>query len=617
MKNLIILVLTVTLLFVNTLLQAQCYDLSTGADTMGFENNEMADFNLWKIDDTNGNDTTWERSTIPNAYTGDYMIIIRQYNEDWLFSKCFEFDTGKFYDIKFWYNMRYPEVDNQDLMICIGNDTNSNSMNDTIYILNDIEWYAYYWSDTILTFKVSYPDNYYIGWYASGPTYYPVTGIYMDDIIVREHDCSSLSVELGNDTTICAGDSLLLDAGSGFENYSWSTGADSETIKVDSGIFYVEVTDQYGCIAYDTITVDYYYLPNDELIIEDDTVFCLGDSVVLSIELENANCNDYHIYWFQNYYFWNIDSINTIKTTDFYTYIITDTNSKCYKYSDTIWVTAKEPFSNEEICLVTLDDEGYNKIVWEKTSGKRTKEFKIYRESYQADSFGHIGTVAFNSMSTFTDTTSEPEKRFYRYKISVIDSCDNESSLSGFHITLHLSINGGMGNNINLSWNHYYGFWYNTYRIYRGTDPDSMSQIDSLPYTNSTYTDTDPPQGDVYYQIEAKRLVACNPTRGEYCSTLSNFVDNKNISLKNNDWDSDINIYPNPFTTTINLEIKGFNENEETIFELYNTIGNKVFSKSINSNGLFSIDVSMLAVGVYLCRVVNNNNLIRKQIIKL
>ncbi len=76
-------------------------------------------------------------------------------------------------------------------------------------------------------------------------------------------------------------------------------------------------------------------------------------------------------------------------------------------------------------------------------------------------------------------------------------------------------------------------------------------------------------------------------------------------------------IFPNPFTTTINLEIKGFNEDGETIFELYNTIGNKVFSKSINSTGLFSIDVSMLPVGIYLCRVVNNNNLIRKKIIKL
>ncbi len=160
-----------------------------------------------------------------------------------------------------------------------------------------------------------------------------------------------------------------------------------------------------------------------------------------------------------------------------------------------------------------------------------------------------------------------------------------------------------MGNNINLSWNYYYGFWYNTYRIYRGTDPDSMSQIDSLPYTNSTYTDTDPPQGDVYYQVEAKRLIACNPTRGSYSSTLSNFVDNKNISIKNNDFDSDINIYPNPTNGLVYID---FNKYSIYKIELFNSQLKTIIHKNV-SNDNYKIDISGYPKGIYFLKVTDSN----------
>ena len=68
-------------------------------------------------------------------------------------------------------------------------------------------------------------------------------------------------IDLGNDTTIFAGSSLLLDAGAGYDAYLWSNDSTSQTIMVDtSGVglgtktYFVTVTDN-KCQAADSITV--------------------------------------------------------------------------------------------------------------------------------------------------------------------------------------------------------------------------------------------------------------------------------------------------------------------------------------------------------------------------
>ena len=95
-------------------------------------------------------------------------------------------------------------------------------------------------------------------------------------LIANPIGCSSLSapvtvtihplpaVFLGNDTAVLPGTSLLLDAGSGFNSYLWSTGATSQSISVDSsgtGIgvktIWVNVTDNYYCPGGDTININF------------------------------------------------------------------------------------------------------------------------------------------------------------------------------------------------------------------------------------------------------------------------------------------------------------------------------------------------------------------------
>jgi PKD repeat protein/Cu/Zn superoxide dismutase len=86
-------------------------------------------------------------------------------------------------------------------------------------------------------------------------------------MVINQYGCSASDsinilinpapvVYLGNDTTICTGSSIILNAGSGFASYDWSTGATSQTITVDtSGVYSVEVINSYGCSAIDSIHV--------------------------------------------------------------------------------------------------------------------------------------------------------------------------------------------------------------------------------------------------------------------------------------------------------------------------------------------------------------------------
>jgi len=63
-------------------------------------------------------------------------------------------------------------------------------------------------------------------------------------------------VYLGADTTICSGDSVILDAGNPGASYNWSTGENTQIITVNSaGIYWVKVNDG-RCIELDTININ-------------------------------------------------------------------------------------------------------------------------------------------------------------------------------------------------------------------------------------------------------------------------------------------------------------------------------------------------------------------------
>jgi gliding motility-associated-like protein len=88
-------------------------------------------------------------------------------------------------------------------------------------------------------------------------------------------------INLGNDTSLCSGQTLLLNAGSGFTDYRWSNGNTSMQITADTvGVYSIVATDLQGCKSYDTLSVlNIFSLPLVQL--DDNTELCLGSSRTL------------------------------------------------------------------------------------------------------------------------------------------------------------------------------------------------------------------------------------------------------------------------------------------------------------------------------------------------
>ena len=73
------------------------------------------------------------------------------------------------------------------------------------------------------------------------------------------------TIDLGNDTSFCFGGTTKLDAGSGYK-YTWSTGAKTQSILIDSsGTYIAEIHDYYNCSDKDTVNVNVFPTPKVNL----------------------------------------------------------------------------------------------------------------------------------------------------------------------------------------------------------------------------------------------------------------------------------------------------------------------------------------------------------------
>ncbi len=93
-------------------------------------------------------------------------------------------------------------------------------------------------------------------------------------------------LDLGNDTLLCDGEVILLDAGLGGAAYLWHDSTTFPQYLVSlAGMYWVRVS-LGGCSNLDTITVDYQAMPIVEL--GADTTLCEGDSLILTASTPGA-----------------------------------------------------------------------------------------------------------------------------------------------------------------------------------------------------------------------------------------------------------------------------------------------------------------------------------------
>ncbi len=241
-------------------------------------------------------------------------------------------------------------------------------------------------------------------------------------------------------------------------------------------------------------------------------------------------------------------------------YRITLTDANGCQALDSLLIQVQNPYANEKICLVSVDPvTGKNRIYWEKTTGVGTEYYLIYKEN-GTNNYTQIGNVAASDPAEYTDLFSQPEMHGDKYKISVLDTCGNESPLGYFHKTINLTI-AAFGSTMGLNWDDYVdesgSYIPFRYYIYRGTDPSALSLYDSVSGSFNSYNDLD--VVDLYYyRIGVKKAGGCNTAKSDMTS-FSNRIDNSDFIgiAESPDGIDKLTFSPNPMSSYTDVFIPG------------------------------------------------------------
>ena len=213
-------------------------------------------------------------------------------------------------------------------------------------------------------------------------------------------------------------------------------------------------------------------------------------------------------------------------------------------YSDDVWNPAvKKNYDVEvvgagwqpQLAQVTVAD-GHNVLEWNAgqvlpDASIFTGKVNIYRETNVADSYEKIGEVALES-GRFVDTDSRPDVKSNRYMITLPTVYGVESDPSRVHASVHLMVNKGMGNDINLHWTPYEGADISQYVIFAGATPDNMQVVETLSGYSRSYVHHRTSDDVTYYAIGMKQKSGAMKSRGMRAEAKQEVVSSNVISSK-------------------------------------------------------------------------------------
>jgi hypothetical protein len=168
--------------------------------------------------------------------------------------------------------------------------------------------------------------------------------------------------------------------------------------------------------------------------------------------------------------------------------------------TDTITVLTALPIP--QIDLVTNDHtSGGNIIRWTNNFDAHIEKALVFKERSLLNNFEQIAELDATTVSEFIDSDANTNQRANRYRMAVKDQWGHIGTPGNIHKTVHLAINKAM-NGWNLYWNNYQGMPVSAYRVFRGTSPDNMTLLEQIPASTFSYTDADPPGGELFYSLE-------------------------------------------------------------------------------------------------------------------
>jgi hypothetical protein len=326
-------------------------------------------------------------------------------------------------------------------------------------------------------------------------------------------------------------------------------------------------------------------------------------------------------------YIWNTGQVgNSISITDAGIYTVVGQGATGCDASSAPLSISSSSLTTPEICMITVDSiTNQSIIVWEKDVTNAITGYGIYKEtSFNSNNFQQIAVVAYDSLSEYVDINSNAEILAERYRISIIDSCGGETSLSDVARAIGLKVFPGLGVQRSLSWNAYVGSNQNItlYKIYSGPSYSQLTLLDAVSANISNYLDVSPVNGlNTVYRVYADLSSPCESTRAIRNRSISNGTGNiqqpfvQSINEVTVFDAFDFTIMPNPnngvFTLLINTALYKAN----SLIRVYDMLGNEVHTATLQNNKNMQLNLSHLNNGVYFVKYSDGNAVVNKRLV--
>ncbi|OFY94913.1 MAG: hypothetical protein A2309_02255 [Bacteroidetes bacterium RIFOXYB2_FULL_35_7] len=405
---------------------------------------------------------------------------------------------------------------------------------------------------------------------------------------------------------------LLVSNDTSAHLFLWSNNAVTEDItNIDAGMYSITVTYNSICSIIDSVLIS--EPPPGSLTIQSSHGFevCGFSGLTLTAQAGFVS------------YLWSTGATTqqlAVSDTGFYSVIGRDVN-QCI-FTDTVYISLRTAPDTQIICMATVDTSSQkNVLIWTPDNDPAIVYYNIYKETETPDDFVVAGTVSSLNAGYFSDNASSPAINNERYKITAVDSCENESDLSTAHKTIFLDISSTVpANSLAIGWfDTYEGFDYSQYEIYRSADSSPFETIDVLSYMTLSYTDYNVPANalNVCYRVAAI-MSSGNCTTGTHSYSKS-FSNNACYEFPNTinkyEWEEGLDISPNPLTTEATIRIKNYDN------ETYSLIVKDITGKTVSiieniKDGAFIFQKNNLLSGMYFLELRGVKNYFGKIVIE-
>lgn len=292
---------------VSNIVTINAWNFCIGDSTLfDFNYSQVPDSLVWNFGDPSSGAENTSTDTMPYHVftdTGLYEVTLIAYSGD-------SVDTGQVVITIY----KFPEFSlGSDTSICIGN---------SLVLDPFIASAGYLWQNgaTFQTFWVNQPGTYWLEVTENGCST-------SDTINISNVQLPNFN--LGNDTTLCPGEIIMLHSLGSAITYLWQDSSTDSILNVyEPGEYWVEASFICGVVS-DTVSINYY----DPLVLDigNDTTLCDGDDLLLDATTSNAS------------YLWQDNSVNS-------TFLITQpglygvsVSNICETISDGILVNYQSP----------------------------------------------------------------------------------------------------------------------------------------------------------------------------------------------------------------------------------------------------------------------------------